>query len=188
MKRIYLISFFVLFFVSSLFAQETQIGLKAGLNISDIGGKNVGYVTRLALHAGGFAEFVMTPFFSVQVDLMYSQQGAAVDRSREVMLNYHYLNVPVVGKAYFYEDASFDLGVQYGYLLKAVIDNSIYPSDTEIKKHDFAAVVGLSYVLSDKVLFSLRYNIGLNSTIDENVIWELKKTNRVLQISLGYIF
>ncbi len=188
MKRIYLISFFVFLLSGELLAQETQFGLKAGLNVSDIGGKDVGYVTRLTYHAGGVAEFVITPFFSVQAELVYSLQGAAVDRSREVLLSYHYLNVPVIGKIYFYEDASLDLGVQYGYLLKAVIDNSIYPSDTEIKKNDFAAVAGLSYILSEKVLFSLRYNIGINSTINENVIWEIKKTNRVLQISVGYIF
>jgi hypothetical protein len=174
--------------MTNVFAQETHLGVKGGLNVSDIGSSQVGLVTRLAYHIGGFAEFAMTPFFSIQADLVYSLQGAATDRSREIKLNYHYLNIPVVGRIYFYEDASLDLGLQYGYLLKAVNFNIINPTLTELNKHDLAGVVGLSYILSEKAIFSLRYNIGINSTIDENVIWELKKTNRVLQISAGYIF
>jgi len=188
MKKFFVLVILGFLIQHKIIAQETTLGLKGGLNVSDIGGKQIGLVTRLGYHVGGFAEFGATPFFSIQTELVYSLQGAAVDRSREVVLNYHYLNVPLMGKVYFYENASFELGVQYGYLLKAVNFSFINPTEANLKKHDFAGVVGLSYLLSDKVLFSLRYNVGINSTIDENVIWELKKTNRVLQISMGYAF
>lgn len=170
-------------------AQEVEFGAKGGLNISTLGKSDLGFISRIAYHVGGTAEFITTPFFSVQTELMYSLQGAAIDRSQNIYLNYHYLNIPLLAKAYFYDDASFLIGMQYGYLLKAVDKNEFYGNELdEIKKNDIAVVFGLEYKLNEKFTFSFRYNLGLTNTTDQDIIYEKRFTNRVLQLSLGYIF
>ena len=169
-------------------AQEVEIGLRGGLNIATLGKSNLGFLSRVAYHVGGTAEFITTPFISIQTELMYSLQGAAVDRAQNIYLSYHYLNLPLLAKAYFYEDASFELGFQYGRLLKAV--NATYLGSTEdaVNKNDFSAIFGLAYKLDERFTFGLRYNLGISNTADRDIIYELRHTNRVLQISLGYIF
>lgn len=182
--------FTLLFFsISFAYAQEVEWGAKAGMNISTLGKSELGFNSRIAYHFGGTAEFITTPFFSVQTELVYSLQGAAIDRTQNIYLNYHYLNIPVLAKAYFYEDASFLIGIQYGYLLKAVDKNEFYGNELEnLKKNDFATVFGLEYKLNENFSFSFRYNLGLTNTTNQNIIYEKRFTNRILQISFGYIF
>ncbi len=170
-------------------AQEVELSAKAGMNVATLGSADMGYVSRIGYHVGGMAEFITTPFFSIQAELLYSLQGAATDRSRQVYLNYHYLNVPLLAKAYFYEDASFEIGIQYGLLLKAVDKNEFYAQDQSefVKSTDFAGVFGLAYKLDEKFTFGLRYNLGISNTAKQKVVFEKRLTNKVFQMSIGYI-
>ena len=170
-------------------AQDVELSAKAGMNVATLGKSDLGYAARIGYHVGGMAEFITTPFFSIQVELLYSLQGAAIDQSRQIYLNYHYLNVPLLAKAYFYEDASFEIGIQYGYLLKAVDKNDFNAQDQSesVKSSDFAGVFGLAYKLDDKFTFGLRYNLGIGNTAKQNVVYEKRLTNRVFQVSIGYI-
>lgn len=190
MNKFYLALLSLIFATNLAFSQEVELGVKAGMNISTLGKSDLGYVARVGYHLGGTAEFITTPFFSIQTELVYSLQGAALDRSREVYLNYHYLNIPLMAKAYFYEDASFLIGFQYGLLLKAVDKNELYSEDRsdDVNNSDFSAVFGLEYKLNEKFTFGLRYNLGITNTAKQDIIYERRLTNRVLQISFGYIF
>ncbi len=185
---IMLFCFFVLTHIVG--AQEVEWGVKGGMNVSTLGKSELGRVARIGYHLGGTAEFITTPFFSLQAELMYSLQGAALDNSRQVYLNYHYLNIPFFMKAYFYEDAAFEIGAQYGLLLRAVDKNEYYTQDRsdEVSKSDFSLVFGLAYKLNEKFNFGLRYNLGITNTAKQDIIYEQRSTNRVLQISFGYIF
>lgn len=177
-------------FVFTTRAQELEIGLKAGMNVSSLGKPDLGYVSRVGYHLGATGEIIITPFFSLQPEVQYSLQGAALDPSRQVYLNYHYLNIPLLARAYFYEDASLQIGVQYGYLIKAVEKNEIYKSDrtASVNRSDFAMVFGLAYKLNELFDFELRYNLGITNTGGQDIIYEKRATNRVLQISMTYLF
>ncbi|MCK5705407.1 MAG: PorT family protein [Cyclobacteriaceae bacterium] len=189
MNKYYLLILCLFLTLNQAFSQEVELGVKGGMNISTLGKSELGNVARIAYHFGGTAEFITTPFFSIQTELMYSLQGAATDQSRQVYLNYHYLNIPLLAKAYFYEDASFEIGVQYGLLLKAVDKNEFYSQDRsdEVSNSDFAVVFGLNYKLDEKFTFGFRYNLGITNTAKQDIIYEKRYTNRVLLISLGYI-
>ena len=189
MKKYFLL--LILFLVvSGAFAQEYRWGVKAGLNVADIGAKDLGYVTRLGYHVGGFTEAIITPFFSIQPELVYSLQGAATDNSREVYSNYHYINIPLVAKVYFYQDASIELGVQYGFLLAAQQKTNYYTDNItkQVNRNDFALVMGVAYKFGDHYNFGIRYNLGITDTAGRSIIFEQRATNRVLQLSLGYLF
>ena len=188
MKKLYLLFIPILFLIIEVKAQDAVFGAKAGMNVTNLG--KSGYQTRIAYLLGGTAEFITTPFFSVQTELVYSLQGAVIDRTQNIYLNYHYLNVPLFGKVYFYEDASFELGIQYGFLLKAVNRNDLYKENIteQVNRHDFSVPIGLNYLLNDKYNFGIRYNIGITNTQKQDVIYEKRLTNRVLQITCGMIF
>lgn len=188
MKRFCTLVIFLLLVLNQAYSQEVEFGLKAGMNVSTLGRSELGFMSRVAYHIGGTAEFITTPFFSIQTELMYSLQGAAVDRAQNIYLNYHYLNIPLLAKAYFYEDASFEIGVQYGRLIEAVNENYLGSQQDRINKNDFAVAFGLAYKLSEKFNFGIRYNLGISNTADRDIIYEQRHTNRVLQISLGFIF
>jgi hypothetical protein len=169
-------------------AQEVEIGVRAGMNVTNLG--RSGYLDRIGYNVGMTAEFVTTPFFSILTELQYSLQGAALDRSQNIFLNYHYLNIPLMAKVYFYEDASFELGAQYGYLLKAMNKSDFYNDDItgQVNRHDFAIVIGLTYKLSERWNAGVRYNLGISNTQNQDTIYENRRTNRVLQISVGWLF
>ena len=183
---IFILPFLILSIESK--SQDVELGAKAGMNVATLGKSELGMQSRIGYHLGGTAEFIMTPFFSIQTELVYSLQGAAIDRSQNIFLNYHYLNLPVFAKAYFYEDASFEIGAQYGYLLKSVNENFLGGQVSSINKHDFSVVFGLAYKLNEKVNFGIRYNLGISNTANRDIIYEQRFTNRVLQLSLGVIF
>ena len=187
MKRFYILFTALFFTLSIAFSQEVEIGLKAGMNISTLGKSELGFMSRIAYHLGGTAEFITTPFFSFQTELLYSLQGAAVDRSQNIYLNYHYINVPLLAKAYFYEDAAFEIGAQYGRLIKAVNESYLGSQQDSVNKNDFSVVFGLAYKLDEKFNFGIRYNLGITNTADRDIIYEKRHTNRVLQISFAYI-
>lgn len=190
MKKLSILIITSFFIFTNSYSQEVEFGVKAGMNVASLGSADLGFLPRIAYHIGGTAEFITTPFFSIQTELVYSLQGAALDRSQNIYLNYHYLNVPLLAKAYFYEDACFEIGMQYGYMLKAV-DKSYYYGQSRsgnVTKSDFAAVFGLSYKLDEQFNFGLRYNLGFTNTSPQDIVYEKRYTNKVLQISFGYIF
>ena len=188
MKKTLLISIITVLLGTTAFCQEIEIGIKGGMNFTNLGSPDLGLQSRIGYHLGGTGEFILTPFFSIQTELVYSLQGAAIDRTQQIYLNYHYLNIPLLAKAYFYEDASFEIGVQYGYLLKSVNETYLGSQSDAINRNDFSVAFGLAYKLNDMINFGIRYNMGLTNTSDQNIIYEKRFTNRVLQISLGYIF
>jgi hypothetical protein len=188
--KIALIALFLAFAGGAVRGQTYHPILKAGLNISDLGKQDFGFVSRLTYHGGVGLEMKYTPFFSLQPELVYSLQGAAKDINREFRLNYHYLNLPVIARMYVYHDASFHLGLQYGFLLKAVDRDNINNDDItdSVNRHDLAGVIGFGYTLSEKLVFDLRYNIGFTNTAGFDVIFQQRVTNRVMQLSVGYLF
>ncbi len=189
MKRFYIAVLFFFFALPSARPQESYWGFKGGLNVADLGGKNLGYVSKLSWHAGGVGEFVMSPFVSLQVELVYSNQGAFTDNSREVKLNYQYINLPVFAKFYYLKNASFELGLQYGYLFKAAKKTPQYTETlSSVNRNDFAAVFGLAYDLGETVVLEVRYNLGISDTRGTDIVYDARMTNRVLQISVDFLF
>jgi len=191
MKKLLLILITVVGFGHiTAFAQEVEWSAKAGLNFSTLGKVDASFQPKIGYHAGIAAEFIATPYFSLQPELVYSLQGATIDQSQGIYLNYHYLNVPLLAKIYFYKDASFDLGMQYGFLLKAG-NKDDYGSDNitaDVNRNDFALVFGFSYKLNEKFIFNLRYNMGLSNTGNQDIIYEQRLTNKTLQLTAAYIF
>src|SRR5688572_6753957 len=115
MKKISL--FFMMLMVGfAVQAQVVNFGLKGGLNVATIdNNQNDDIKSRLAYHAGLFANIPVSSQIAIQPEAVYSSQGAKYsvgDDNLDLTLNY--VNIPVMVQAMvgrgFYAQAGPQLG------------------------------------------------------------------------------
>ena len=136
------IIFFIVAAFSHVYAQPEQIkvGVKGGLNLSSVTGGIVdGLRSRNSIHAGVVAEFPISGRFSVQTELLYSQQGERIETdaleftlpiigsitaSLEAVNKMDYVHLPILAQCYFGDNFSIHLGPQIGYLVSQKLQGS----------------------------------------------------------------
>lgn len=198
MKKIILSAAVLLAISFSAKAQDIKYGVKAGLNLATLTGDVPSDVTtRTSFHAGAVVEFKIAKNFSIQPELLYSEQGAEYKTVEEGMLvnakfKFSYINLPVLAKYYIIEGLSIEAGPQIGFRTSAKVEAEIpgigsgeidFKDSTEAI--DFALVGGVAYDLPVGVFFQARYNAGL-SKINNDGDGSIK--NGVFQFSVGYKF
>ncbi len=189
MKRITLLLAALVFGLGSLTAQDLDFGVKAGLNIADLTGDfENGGKARTSLHLGGVAELSLSEQFSVQAELLYSAQGAIDEDDTDEKWRVDYLSLPVLAKYYVTEGLSLEAGPQLGFLLKAEVEDNGETTDFKdiTKGTDLGLALGLGYKLSSGLHFGARYFFG--SDINDQDTSDIKVTNSVIQLSVGYFF
>ena len=175
-------------------AQETEFGLKAGINSSNFGGDGDSQ-TRLGFHFGPYVSIGITEQFALQPELLYSTQGAEVSSvggSRNDNLSY--INLPVMAKVYVANGFNIQAGPYIGVLLdfESETSGSTAGATVDYKGFDYGVGLGLAYEFDGGFNFGGRYNIGLAEineveTVGGGVVIE-GRTNKVLQFFIGYSF
>lgn len=191
--------------------QKVKLGVKAGLNISTLtfDESELKSSNKPGFTAGAMAEIPLTKKFSVQPELLFSQQGTKTSFSDPDVTNsvykgtieLNYLNIPVMLKYYLVEGLSLQAGPQIGILLKAknkYQDNFLGYENHEsldLKKYssgiDTSVNLGLGYQFKDKFYTDLRYTISYSNIFkegDPNHFINNDLKNRVFQITVGYFF
>lgn len=178
MKKFFVLFVFMLGFSVAVQAQGISLGAKGGLNVANVGGDDVTNNNALArFYLGGFANVAVNEKFSIQPELVYSQQGANFEiGSFDADAELDYLNLPVMLRYNVVETFYFEGGPQLGILLD---DN--FGGDVE--STDFGLGLGLGVELPIKLGFNLRYNLGLTDVVDGASI-----QNRVFQVGVNYRF
>lgn len=177
MKKIFLL---VALFagLGTMQAQGIDFGFKAGANFAGINGAdNADNIT--SWHAGAALELNFVPTFSLQIEGLYSSQGAKVE-DEDFKLDY--ISVPVMAKFYLLEDRlSLMAGPQFSFLVN---DDNPFKSAGDAydnNSFDIAAAGGVELKIIKGLFAQARYTIGFN---DVNDTFEGK--NAVFQLSLGY--
>ncbi len=206
MKNIILIFFASL---SVIFSQESYsqtLGVKAGLNLSNVVSKNnpADFILQPGFHAGASAEFPINRAILFEMDLLISTKGYG-ERSeiqfvemREDVRSY-YLEVPLQAKAFF-EIPTMTLSVSAGpYLgfgiygkdkgsINAYGDLSSWSNKiawgSQLKRFDYGFVFGPGVQIKH-LQISLSYGLGIANISPFSTI---KIHNRVTEISVGYKF
>ncbi len=203
------ILFIAVFLISaSSYAQFTQYGVKAGLNLSnmtvdDSNDRNL----RTGFHAGVFGRLGISEFFSLQPELLYTTKGftnnydIAIAQS-DVDFNLNYIEIPVNLVYHLSEDFAFQLGPYIGYLAGVNVETNnevleFFDFDTtsdidrdNFKTFDFGVTAGLDFTV-EQFLFGFKYNLGLTSVAKDNIPGELlgdEAKNTVIQIYAGILF
>ena len=170
-------------FINENHAQDLSFGVKAGLNLSSLGGNSSrSYGSKPGFHAGAVAEIGLTDKFLLQPEALVSFQGSGngiTGLSNDI--NLFYLNVPVALKYNVWNELHIEAGPQLSALLGNNIDDFEFYRGTN--KIDIGLFVGAGYRLDDNFYFQLRYNAGF-----VNAIEDVTSKNRVLQVSAVYFF
>jgi hypothetical protein len=196
MKKVLLIVAVMLLSISTGSFAQVKFGVKAGLNIANLGGDDADDLdSRLVPLFGAFANFGLSEKLTFQPELLYSMKGAknsvsfmGVDIETTMKLNY--IDVPLMFKYNVVSGLNFQAGPQLGVLLSAEteVEGGEDSGTTDIKDNmkgmDFGLNVGAGYDFGSLGV-DLRYNIGLSNISDVD---DTDLKNKGFQIAFSYAF
>jgi hypothetical protein len=185
MKKLLLIALIGLYGLSTQ-AQGLDFGIKAGVNFANITDAT-GLDNRTGFVGGLFLGAKLSDNLGIQVDALYSQQGAEFDLGS---FNLDYINIPMVLKYYVAGGLNIQLGPQFGVLIDDDTQTVVGEVINDIATNDFdiSGVVGLGLDIPFGLRLEGRYNFGLTDVPDEPAIDFDKGKNSVVTLSLGYSF
>ncbi|WP_439554930.1 porin family protein [Dyadobacter sp.] len=170
--------------VQSAFAQSFSIGPKAGLNISNYTGGDIESDALVGYHLGGIINYGFGKVFSLQPEVLFSTQGAKVNRNGSKSdFKISYVTVPVMFK--FKTNGGFyvEFGPQAGFRTSSDIPDQTI--NNFAKNLDLAAAGGIGYQSPIGLGVGVRYVAGLSKVGDftgQNINPDFK--NSVIQASL----
>jgi hypothetical protein len=194
----------IILFSTMLFslAEGIGFGVKAGMNIANMHGDDIGRVeSRIGFCGGGFVTFGLGDVFAIQPEMLYTQKGWRYEQhdfwafyERTWIL--HYIEIPLLSKIMIPVKGSVKPNVFVGpYFGVNVGAKERWISPLETREDDIANFqdsefgmvfsAGVDYVLSKgKIGFEGRYTLGLTTTSE---IWDYMK-NDVISFMLVYSF
>lgn len=191
MKIKYLILGLIFSVLTSMNAQDKTIsksngGIKGGYNLAAVRFDGEGKTEqRHGFHIGVYGESFISESFSIQPELMYSQQGYQIkDSNGTFTQKLNYINLPVMLKAYPSKNFFLEAGPQIGL---AVSHKEAYEGlfsgsqEYDPTNFDWGVNFGGGFKTESGISLGVRYHLGLGDIYDEG-----KAQNRVLQFSVGF--
>ena len=188
---------------------DTRIGIKGGVNVSNFYRDNVGdQNARFGFNVGLFTELAVGESFSIQPELLLSTKGNRatygtddgvldlVGAEGEVKTNLTYIDIPVLAKVTFGEVINVHVGPYASYLIgaNASTDGDLASGSEDLNRDNFKAwdyglAAGLGVDL-EAVTIGARYNLGLvnvaKSTVAEGVLNNSKNSVLQLYVAVGF--
>jgi hypothetical protein len=175
----------------ALFAQNAALGLKGGVNVSNLSNSS-GYEmgSKVGFNGGILAHVHLVPSLALQPEVVYSSQGAKYTTSdnAEHKLSLNYINIPLQLQYMFDNGFRIQTGPQVGFLTgvkdKVVDTETGYFTSQDFKTVDFAWSAGLGYLTYSGLGVDARYNFGISNANNagSNVL-----KNNVFQLGLFYM-
>ena len=177
--------------IATLKAQENTVrkstgGIKGGYNLSAVSFDGAGETDqRHSFHIGVYGESFISESFSIQPELIYSQQGYVIrDGNGTFTQKLNYINLPLMLKAYPSQNFFLEAGPQIGL---AVLHKEEYDGlfsttqEYDPNSFDWGLNFGGGFKTDSGISLGVRYHLGLGDLYDEG-----KAYNRVWQFSLGF--
>ena len=195
MKTIYLTVALMITSIFSLSAQTTKnkstAGIKGGYNVSSVSFDGTSETAKLhGFHIGVYGESYIGKYFSIQPEILYSQQGyKIIDDNGTYTQKLDYINIPLMLKLYPVKSFFLEAGPQIGFSIshKETFDSGFVLYDTskefEPSNLDWGVNLGAGFKSDSGVSLGARYHLGQSDIYDED-----KPKNRVWQIYLGFEF
>jgi len=203
----------LLVFPSLSSAAPPKFGLKAGLNVADIHGADVGtleslfgssWKAKLGFCGGGFVIFPLSKGMAVQAEALYTQKGAEMSGTIDIgagpepfklYWNTDYLEIPVLfrygfetkGRLKPFLFAGPALGIKMSAKLKVEAEGESADQDiSNFRSTDFGLVFGGGVDIG-KISIDFRYTMGLTKLLEsEGQTADIK--NGVFTLMVGYCF
>lgn len=170
---------------------QTFFGFKVGGNAANLNGDVNENAIKYGFHFGAVAEIQLSDYFSIQPELLYSQQGFQDKNIENLKYNYNYMLAPVLLKYFVATSFSIDAGAQAAFLMSAkqgTGDEDLTDLKEFTNGFDMSFVIGGSYEMDNGFFANVRYNYGFINVFNNDDGSDLKATNAVIQLSMGYKF
>lgn len=177
--------------MATIMAQENPVhksnaGIKGGYNLAAVSFDGDGETDqRHSFHIGVYGESFISQSFSIQPELMYSQQGYVIEDSNGTFTQkLNYINLPLMLKAYPSQNFFLEAGPQIGLAVSHKEEyDGLFSSSQEYDPNslDWGMNFGGGFKTDSGISLGVRYHLGLGDLYDEN-----KAYNRVWQFSLGF--
>lgn len=174
-----------------------RFGIKGGVNFANIAGDDFESTdSRTSFHVGALVEFPMADIFSLQVEALYSGQGAEADfrgsDGDKAELQLDYINVPVLAKFYVIPNLAIEVGPQFSFLVNDEFDFNPNSNNGDIdlegtafeaRKFEVGGAAGLTLQTQSGIFATGRYIYGFKNIYDG-----VEARNSVFQLGVGYRF
>jgi len=177
--------------VASISAQnktyhKSNAGIKGGYNLAAVSYDGQGETgQRHGFHIGVYGEEFLSQNFSIQPELMYSQQGYEIrDSNGTFTQKLNYINLPVMLKAYPSKNFFLEAGPQIGLAISHKEEyDGLFGSTQEYDPNNFdwGMNFGGGFKTDSGISLGVRYHLGLGDLYDQG-----KAHNRVWQFSVGF--
>lgn len=190
-----LMTILVILFCTSILSARKSIGVKVGMNVSNVtfSGDTAKTYARLGMHAGIYNQIRISRYLILQSELLHSQKGykdnESISQFMESKTEIDYLELPILLK---YDAVTGDFRIQpfiessLGYAIRA---RNIAGGESEdimenIAKTDWGLGLGMDFTYRSRFLGGIRYVKGLSDI----GLGDDKPTNTCWMLSLGYVF
>jgi hypothetical protein len=205
MKKLFIL-FSVLFLFSFVSYAQMQAGLKAGLNIANIGGSDADELvgqsldSKTAFAGGVFFMYQFSDMFAIQPEAYYSMKGATYSVSgADLTISLDYIEIPLLLKFIIPIEGSNirpsifagpAIGFNTTHKMKVEYSGTSAEMDIpDTKSTDFSLAFGGGIgfpVGSGELGVDIRYILGLSTIDDSSDPWDIK--NNVINFNLYYGF
>ena len=170
-------------------SNQSTAGIKGGYNLAAVSFDGDGETgQRHNFHIGIYGESFVTNGFSIQPELIYSQQGYEIEADGGTFTQkLNYINLPFMLKAYPSDHFFLEVGPQIGLAIshKEEFDSNFDLFDTsqefDPNSFDYGANFGAGVKTDSGLSLGVRYHLGLGDIYDEG-----NPKNRVWHFSLGF--
>ncbi len=187
MKKISILILSVLLLFNAK-AQQAHIGIKGGVNISDLNyNDNTSTDNKVGLNFGVLAHIHASKTWAIEPELIYSLEGASYKLIPQgtTHVNLNYLNIPVLLQYMFENGFRLEGGPQLGFLLSAKTKSGNVTVDNKGFESTAVSIpLGVGYLTASGFGLDARYVFGL-SNINDNKNGPTIESN-VFQLGIFY--
>ncbi|WP_326983907.1 porin family protein [Chryseobacterium sp. MYb264] len=168
------------------FAQT--LGLKAGLNVSNISGGDTN--SKAGFYGGAFLNVPVAKNFSVQPEILFNGVGAVSDIDSNMKINLSYISVPIMFQYNALPNLYLEAGPQFSFLAGSKLKYNNYSESANdlVKGFDFGIGLGAGYYITKNIGINARYVAGVTDITKKIEGEQIEGKNNVFQVGLSYKF
>tara|TARA_B110000208_G_scaffold38942_1_gene51522 strand:+ start:10226 stop:10789 length:564 start_codon:yes stop_codon:yes gene_type:complete len=174
---------------AQVFKKKATAGIKGGYNLSSVIIDGASQTTKLhGFHIGVYGESYIGKYFSVQPEIIYSQQGYKITNEEGTFTQkIEYVNIPLMVKFYPVKSFFLEAGPQVGFSIshKETYDSEGLFGDTseelDPSSFDWGINLGAGFKSDVGLSIGARYHQGQKDIYDEK-----KPKNEVWQLYIGF--
>lgn len=200
MRKIFLSIFMFTICFTSQAQKKTKFGIKIGANYSTIlSPRNddhylYNFKPKTSIYIGAFIDIPRSDFYTLQPELVYSNQGAKTEYLEDGTANLHYMCLTIANKFFILKDGGLHLIIGSSIDLN-LEDNFVSLGNRTTSNYffiDFAFFGGIGYQFKSGLTLEFRYKRGIMDVFDDDYFLifpgGVGDKNSLFQFGLAYKF